>query len=124
MDTYDYEQYTQDQLNCLEKWQSRELASLEPLDRYNFDMADYKTNFFGTAHIHEAHFDERNFLKLMIRNLKKAKHPVFVDYRKFLKNKEKELRASNKNKSNSVNNFGLVNKIAKQKPEKVYPENP
>ena len=87
--TDSFQYYEEDQLTCLEKWQYWEPASTSNDVRFELDVEAYKKAFFNTPHIHDLKYDEKLLLKLLIRNLEKAKHPAFIEYREYLGNKIK-----------------------------------
>lgn len=88
-----YLTYEHDQLNCLEPWQYYEPEDLSNKDRFDLDIEAYKKTFFKSAHdIGDCKFNETYLLERLIKNLKSAKHPVFFEYRRYLKNKLKQFR--------------------------------
>ncbi|MGZ3863814.1 MAG: hypothetical protein ACXVPN_01725 [Bacteroidia bacterium] len=77
--------YEEDQRKYLEGWQFFEPADLSPENRYASDKEAYVNTYYKTKHLHGLPFDENMLLEKLISNLRKAKHPVFIEYRKYLK---------------------------------------
>jgi hypothetical protein len=82
-----FKSYEEDQKNCLEGWQHYERANRTDKFRYKSDKEAYKNAFFGKDHDHSAKFDENLLITRLIKNLQKATHPVFIQYRAFLEKK-------------------------------------
>lgn len=84
--TDSYRYFEKDAFKCLEDWQYYEPISIAFEDRYDLDKEAYLKTFFDPEHLHDVPFDEKILIERLIKNLKPAKHPVFIDYKKYLEN--------------------------------------
>lgn len=84
-----FEDYEKDCLDCLEEWQYLQSADLSNEDRFTEDVEAYKKRYFNTVHLHNETYNQITLIKMLRKNLKSAKHPVFISYKQFLKSKLK-----------------------------------
>lgn len=84
-----FEDYEKESLECLEKWQYLQRADISNENRFTEDVEAYKERYFNTAHLHNAPYNELALIKMLIKNIENAKHPVLENYRDFLESKLK-----------------------------------
>ncbi|MBV6484256.1 MAG: hypothetical protein KFKLKKLM_00750 [Flavobacteriales bacterium] len=83
-----FKEYQEEQMNLLEKWQYVESASISPENRFELDKEAYFENYHNSAYKsynYDKDVDEEILIKRLIKNLKPAKHNVWIKYRKYLK---------------------------------------
>lgn len=116
IETDSFLQYEKDCRKCSEGWQEVLPASISPEVRYASDKSLYVEVFFQSKHNHGVAFNEKHLIELLIKNYKRAKHPVFALYRDYLKKKSKSLaRLDSKDKIefNDVNQVIDENELNK-----------
>ncbi|MGE0560472.1 MAG: hypothetical protein AB7O47_01525 [Flavobacteriales bacterium] len=94
-----FQEYREEQFKFLEKWQYVESAHLNPKDRFELDKEAYIKHYFeGAYRLYSEYNDEKekNLIKRLRKNLKEAKHEVWVDYRNYLKTLIKPQQGSKK----------------------------
>jgi hypothetical protein len=106
-----YQDWEHDKKKCLEGWQYLEPAAIRFEDRYDLDKEAYIKQYFDPAHYHEIKFNESLLLERLIKNLQRAKHPVFIEYRMFLEKQLEALKNSELSKQPEIKNPQPIPKI-------------
>lgn len=82
-----YQWFEKESHELLEGWQYSEPASTNFDDRFSLDEEAYIKTCINTSHQAFIEYNEQDLIELLINNLKTAKHPVWVKYCFYLKQK-------------------------------------
>ena len=84
VNSFDWETFENDRLTCLAKWQYYESIDLTNEDRYELDKEAYIRTFFNNIYNTTHEFDETTCIVFLLNQMKDVKHPIFLQYLKYL----------------------------------------